>query len=120
MSNGLFLHIIDGHIIRIHAMMEKSTQCLAYREEAPQIESVSKRAELPKFTPEQFPECASRLPWRALVGGTGRRPLFLYKVRQVFAAPKEGILLLREAYGRLTRVVPRSFRPFTGRKGLFC
>jgi hypothetical protein len=49
-------------IIRIHAMMEKSTQCLAYREEAPQIESVSKRAELPKFTPEQFPECTSRLP----------------------------------------------------------
>jgi hypothetical protein len=42
--------------------MEKSTQCLAYREEAPQIESVSKRAELPKFTPEQFPEFHSRLP----------------------------------------------------------
>ncbi|MNI51340.1 hypothetical protein D3C73_1060620 [compost metagenome] len=36
--------------------METSTQCLAYREETPEIESVSKRAELPKFTPEQFPE----------------------------------------------------------------
>jgi hypothetical protein len=36
--------------------MEKSTQCLTYREETPRIESVSKRAELSKFTPEQFPE----------------------------------------------------------------
>ncbi len=43
-------------LFRINALMEKSTQCLAYREEAPQIESVSRRAELPKFTPEQFPE----------------------------------------------------------------
>ncbi len=39
-----------------NAVMETSTQCLAYREETPEIESVSKRAELPKFTPEQFPE----------------------------------------------------------------
>jgi hypothetical protein len=53
--------------------METSTQCLAYREETPKIESVSKRAELPKFTPEQFPECF------VSVGDTGRRPLFLLK-----------------------------------------
>lgn len=46
--------------IIINAVMEKSTQCLAYREETPQIESVSRRAELPKFTPEQFPEFTSR------------------------------------------------------------
>ncbi|MDF9843893.1 hypothetical protein M2105_004948 [Paenibacillus sp. PastF-1] len=52
--------------------METSTQCLANREETPEIESVSGRAELPKFTPEQFPEFHS-------VGDTGRRPLFLLK-----------------------------------------
>ncbi|WP_379160374.1 hypothetical protein [Paenibacillus sp. sgz5001063] len=45
----------------INAVMEKSTQCLAYREETPLIESVSKRAELPKFTPEQFLEFLSSL-----------------------------------------------------------
>ncbi|WP_175406452.1 hypothetical protein [Bacillus sp. FJAT-27264] len=39
-----------------NAVMEKSTQCLTYREETPLIESVSKDAELLKFTPEQFPE----------------------------------------------------------------
>ncbi|KWX80661.1 hypothetical protein AMQ84_02905 [Paenibacillus riograndensis] len=59
--------------------MEKSTQCLAYREETPQIESVSRRAELPKFTPEQFPEFFSVLLWKESVGETGRRPLFLLK-----------------------------------------
>lgn len=46
--------------IIINAVMEKSTQCLTYREETPQIESVSRRAELPKFTPEQIPEFTSR------------------------------------------------------------
>lgn len=57
--------------------MEKSTQCLAYREEAPQIESVSRRAELPKFTPEQFPEFLTEATSGRIVGETGRRPLYL-------------------------------------------
>lgn len=48
-----------------NAVMEISKQCLSYREETPEIESVSKDAELPKFTPEQFPESfAGRLVWR--------------------------------------------------------
>ncbi|MBW4085232.1 hypothetical protein [Paenibacillus sp. S150] len=77
--------------------MEKSKQCLAYREETPQTESVSRRAELPKFTPEQFLEFHLSFGLKGNVGETGRRPLFLYKVRQVFVMPKEGIVLLRDA-----------------------
>ncbi|KWX73241.1 hypothetical protein D3C75_853130 [compost metagenome] len=66
--------------------MEKSTQCLAYREETPQIESVSRRAELPKFTPEQFPEFFS---FHMEGKRRGNRPqtVISAKVRQVSVMP---------------------------------
>lgn len=70
--------ITCNRINTINAWMEKSTQCLAYREEMPQIESVSKRAELPKFTPEQFPEFRSSF----LEGDSrGNRPQTVISVR---------------------------------------
>jgi hypothetical protein len=91
---GINLHIIKRHIFSYekmpehlkelqNAVMEKSKQCLSYREEAPVIESVSKDAELPKFTPEQFPEIFAQGAFLGKwVGDTGRRPLLLHKVRQ--------------------------------------
>jgi len=39
----------------------ESRQCLAHREETPQIESVSADSDLLKFTPEQSPEHDAQL-----------------------------------------------------------
>ncbi|AZS16705.1 hypothetical protein EI981_21055 [Paenibacillus lutimineralis] len=61
-------------------MMEKSKQKPSYREGTPQIESVSTKFRLLKFTPEQFLEPPVPTEGNKEVEDTGHEPLFV-KVR---------------------------------------
>ncbi|QWU17738.1 hypothetical protein KP014_11740 [Paenibacillus sophorae] len=65
-----------------NATMEKSTQHLTHREETPEIESVTGKQGCRSSLRSSSLNFARYLKAGQSVEDTGRRPLFLYKVRQ--------------------------------------